>query len=98
MLLDPNTGDNLQLIQIKCGGQFTVGVAKNGQVVSWGANGYGQLGHGDYKQRSIPTKVEALDGLVITKISCGYTHAAALTDEGEIFTWYVVRYGLYDDS
>ena len=50
---------------------------------------YGQLGHGDKKPRSVPTKVESLDGLVITKISCGAFHTAALIDKGDVLTWYV---------
>ena len=29
-----------------------------------------------------------LDGLLIIKISCDDYHKAALTDEGELFTWY----------
>ena len=88
-LLDPNTGDKLEWIQIECGGSYTVGLTKNGEVYAWGSNGSGQLGHGDNEPRTIPTKVESLDGRVITKISCGESHTAALTDKGEILTWYV---------
>ena len=62
---------------------------RNGQVFTWGYNDYGQLGHGDREERSVPTKVLGLDGLVITKISCGSYFTAARTVNGEIFTWYV---------
>jgi RCC1 and BTB domain-containing protein len=88
-LLNKNTDDKIQWIQIECGGYHTVGLTKNGEVFTWGDNNYGQLGHGDMENRTVPTKVENLDGLVITKISCGYNHTAALTDKGEILTWYV---------
>jgi alpha-tubulin suppressor-like RCC1 family protein len=88
-LLDTNTGDKLEWIQIECGGLHTVGLTKKGEVFSWGANYSGQLGHGDEKDRTIPTKVESLDGIVIIKISCGSTFTVALTDKGEILTWYV---------
>jgi alpha-tubulin suppressor-like RCC1 family protein len=89
-LFDSNTDEKIELIQIECGGQFTVGLTKNGQIVSWGANGYGQLGQGDWEEKSVPTKVaSALDWIVFIKISCGNTHAAALTDKGELYTWYV---------
>ena len=93
MLLDPNTtGDKLELIQIECGGHHTVGLTKNGEVFTWGDNSCGELGHGDLGgRRSVPTKVESLDGLVIAKISCGSEHTAAVTYNGEILTWYVVR-------
>jgi len=100
LLLDPKTGHKLQLIHIECGGYHTVGLTKNGQVVSWGDNDHGQLGHGDIKARSVPTKIEALDGMDITKISCGRWHTVVLTDQGEVLTWGVGDEGLlgYDDS
>jgi alpha-tubulin suppressor-like RCC1 family protein len=83
------TGDKLEWVHIECGGQFTVGVTKNGQVVSWGENDHGQLGHGDEKGRTIPTKVESLDGIIFIKVSCAVYHTAAITDKGETLTWYV---------
>ena len=55
-LLDPNTGDKLEWIQIECGGSHIVGLTKNGKVFSWGCNNFGQLGHGDWEQRRVPTK------------------------------------------
>jgi alpha-tubulin suppressor-like RCC1 family protein len=89
LLTDTNTGDKIELIHIECGGNHTVGLTKNGQVVSWGCNDYGQLGHGDEKERRVPTKVKALDGRVIIKVSCGAFHTVAITDKGELLTWYV---------
>lgn len=59
--------------------QFTVALAKNGKVFSWGVNSCGQLGHahgGYFDSRRVPTKVESLDGLDIVKISCGGEHTA----------------------
>jgi alpha-tubulin suppressor-like RCC1 family protein len=88
-LLDKNTDDKLEWIQIECGNYHTVGLTKRGEVFSWGLNYSGQGGHGDKLDKRVPTKVESLDGLVITKISCGAFHTAALTDQGEILTWYV---------
>ena len=86
-MLDPITGDKLEWIQIEFGYDYTVGLTKNGDVFSWGNNYRGKLGHGEY--RSIPTKVAGLAGKVITKISCGVFHNAAITDKGELLTWYV---------
>jgi alpha-tubulin suppressor-like RCC1 family protein len=89
-LTDTNTGDKLEWIQIECGGNHTVGLTKEGQVFTWGDNCWGQLGHGDKKDRSVPTKVEeSLNGRVIIKLSCKYNHSAALTEKGELLTWYV---------
>ena len=90
-MLDTDTGggDKLEWIQIECGLFHIAGLTKKGEVFTWGMNYHGQLGHGDSEGRTVPTKVESLDGLVITKISCGSDHTAALTDNGEILTWYV---------
>jgi alpha-tubulin suppressor-like RCC1 family protein len=87
--LNTITDDKLEWIQIVCGGWHTIGLTKKGEVFTWGNNGSGQLGHGDNDERTIPTKVAGLDGLFIIQISCGNSHTAALTDKGEIFTWYV---------
>ena len=89
LLLDKNISEKLEWIQIECGTWYTVGLTKNGEVFSWGDNRYGQLGHGDEKERRVPTKVAGLDGIVIIKVSCGGHHTAALTDKGEVLTWYV---------
>ena len=89
-MLDTTSNDKLEeWIQIVCEQWHTVGLTKNGEVFTWGINGSGVLGHGDKKSRSVPTKVESLDGSVITKISCSEFHTAALTDKGELLTWYV---------
>jgi E3 ubiquitin-protein ligase HERC4 len=88
-LTDTNTGDKIKLIHIECGVGHTVGLTKNGQVVSWGNNICGELGHGDKKKRSVPTKIAGLDGIVFIKASCGEWHTAALTNKGELLTWYV---------
>jgi alpha-tubulin suppressor-like RCC1 family protein len=87
-LLDTNTNDKKEWIEIECDGWHTVGITKNGEVFIWGRtnNGSGQLGHGDRKRRSVPTKVAALDEIVIIKISYGGNHTAALTDNGVILT------------
>jgi alpha-tubulin suppressor-like RCC1 family protein len=81
--------DNPEWTQIECGKYHTVGLTKNGEVFSWGDNSYGQLGHFDKRSRDTPTRVLSLAGFVVIKISCGDHHTAALTDKGDIFTWYV---------
>ena len=77
-------------IQIVCGGSFTAGLTKDGKVFTWGINYCGQLGHNDTKNRITPTKVDALEPYVIVQIACGANHIAVLTDNGEVFIWYVL--------
>ena len=88
-MLDTITDGKLQWIQIDCGGWHTAALTKDGEVFTWGDNELGQLGHGDTDERTIPTKVASLDGIFIIQISCGEWYTAALTDKGEILTWYV---------
>ena len=105
MLDPTNTGDKLLLewIQIDCGGHRIVGLTNNGEVFMCNKS-VDQLVHGElllkrhdglryvYDENDymdIPLKVLGLDGLVIIKVSCGEEHTAALTDKGEILTWYV---------
>ena len=91
-MIDAHAGsDKIEWIQIECGQYHTVGFTKDGKVFTWGYNSNDVLGHGDDTEarRAVPTKVESLDGLVITKVSCGEWHTAALTDKGEILTWCV---------
>lgn len=46
-------------------------IMSNGDVYAWGYNGYGQLGTGNNTNVSIPTKIQALDGIPIVEISVG---------------------------
>ena len=48
----------------------------DGFVYSWGHNNFGQLGHGDTKDRKIPTLIDGLTK--IKKIYCGYSHTMAI--------------------
>ena len=85
-LLTPS-GDNMEWTQIECGVNHTAAVTKEGVLLTWGYNVCGKLGHGDQKSSDTPTRVAKLDGLVITHVSCGEYHMAALSDKGEAFTW-----------
>ena len=73
------------------GGYHTAALTKDGKVFTCGNNCNGQLGHDDDEERRIPTKVESLDGLFIVKIACGEMHTVAITDKGEVYTWYVSK-------
>ncbi|KAH3758353.1 ADPribosylation factor subfamily protein [Pelomyxa schiedti] len=69
--------------QIAAGGAFgqghTIAVAGDtGITYSWGSNKCGQLGHGDFENRNIPTVILALQSRRIIKISCGWLHSACI--------------------
>ena len=46
--------------QISCGYHHSAAVSKEGIVLTWGRGIFGQLGHGDTENYSIPTPIEAL--------------------------------------
>jgi len=58
----------------------------DGFVYSWGHNWRnGRLGHGDTKDRYIPTKINGLTK--IKKIYCGAGHTMAINENDELYVW-----------
>ncbi|GFR93665.1 serine/threonine-protein kinase Nek8 [Elysia marginata] len=56
------------------------------QVFTWGHGGYGELGHGDLKNRLIPEQVEALQGKSIATVCCGLGFSVFGSDNGLVLT------------
>jgi alpha-tubulin suppressor-like RCC1 family protein len=88
-LLDTCPDANVEWTHIACGKTHTAALTKKGEVYTWGKNHFGQLGYYVGGDSYIPTKVSSLSGIIIIQISCGWDHTAALSDKGEVFTWYV---------
>jgi RCC1 and BTB domain-containing protein len=63
------------------------------QVYGWGYNGTGQLGLGNNVNQLNPSQVINLQGIVITKVVCGYAHSMALSDVGALYVWGANSYG-----
>ena len=63
----------------------TLAVTAGGGVLAWGDNEYGQLGDGTTTDRSTPTVVEGLTGVVAVEAGDGFS--MALTDSGEVYAW-----------
>ncbi|XP_062183572.1 PH, RCC1 and FYVE domains-containing protein 1-like [Phragmites australis] len=64
--------------QISSGSSHVAVLTANGKVFTWGKGKEGQLGLGDYLNRSSPTLVEALEGRHVESIYCGYNYTAAI--------------------
>ena len=43
----------------------------------------GQLGHGDLRQRNVPTIVAALKNMTVIAGACGKNHSAVVTSTGD---------------
>ncbi|XP_077992237.1 RCC1 domain-containing protein 1-like [Glandiceps talaboti] len=50
--------DEVNISKVSCGSRHTVAISETGNVYTWGWNGYGQLGHGDYVSRDVITLVK----------------------------------------
>ena len=74
-------------MQLSCGGFHTAVVTEDGHLYTFGGGEHGQLGHNDRVNKVKPTFVEALDGIFVSQITCGWSHSVALTSKGKIYTW-----------
>ncbi|KAL4617326.1 putative E3 ubiquitin-protein ligase HERC1 [Arapaima gigas] len=66
----------------------TLAVTGEGEVFSWGDGDYGKLGHGNSATQKYPKIIQGpLLGKVVVCVSAGYRHSAAVTNDGELYTW-----------
>ncbi|XP_008325809.1 probable E3 ubiquitin-protein ligase HERC4 isoform X1 [Cynoglossus semilaevis] len=68
-----------RVMYISCGEDHTVALTKEGGVFTFGAGGYGQLGHGSTNHEINPRKVFELMGNVVSQVACGRQHTLAFT-------------------
>ena len=59
----------------------------------WGYNGNGQLGLGHNVNQLNPCRIGGLQGVVITKLECGFNHSLALSDLGVLYAWGANNHG-----
>ncbi|XP_066595212.1 E3 ubiquitin-protein ligase HERC2 [Prorops nasuta] len=74
-------------------GKHNLALTQDGTVYSWGNGSGGQLGHGDTNSYDEPKIIEALLDKYIVYIACGSTYSAALSANGELYTWGRGNYG-----
>jgi len=86
-----NSGFLTDITAINAGGGHSLALKNDGTVWAWGANGYGQLGDGNYTQRTSPVQVKGLNGLGfltdVTDISAGGIYSLALKSDGTVWAW-----------
>lgn len=79
--------------QLACGSGHTCVLTQDGEIYTWGRGDDGRLGHGDNGWKYVPRLVNALLGQVVTLVTCGSYHTAAVTNNGALFTWGGGMYG-----
>lgn len=86
--------DNVQLgnvTAIACGDDFSLALDNTNRVWVWGRNHYGQLGLGDYVNRTRPVQVASLSNVI--SIGAGSTFSIALLNDGKVRAWGSNDYG-----
>lgn len=89
---------NVKIKDVSVGNCHSAAVTSSGVLYTWGGCWSGQLGLGEAKRAGVkdkrqqlffpsPTVVEALHSKQITKVSCGAVHTAALSRDGQLFTF-----------
>ena len=56
-------------------------------MFTFGGGEHGQLGHGDKVNKVKPTLIQALEGIFISQITCGWSHSVALTSTGKVYSF-----------
>ncbi|KFB50142.1 hypothetical protein ZHAS_00018200 [Anopheles sinensis] len=102
-LVTENTGapkpvealDAINIVQLAahCEGRHVLALAASGDVFSWGNGEGGRLGHGDTIAKEQPTRIAALAERQVTGVFCGASYSAAITANGELYTWGRGTYG-----
>src|SRR5690606_664635 len=75
-----------KIIEISTGKLHTLFLNEYGEVYSTGSGSSQQLGYRKDIQDK-PRKIEALKGVKIEKIICGWFHNFGISDKGELFAW-----------
>eukprot|EP00584_Thalassiosira_punctigera_P025947 CAMPEP_0172578848 /NCGR_PEP_ID=MMETSP1067-20121228/138945_1 /TAXON_ID=265564 ORGANISM="Thalassiosira punctigera, Strain Tpunct2005C2" /NCGR_SAMPLE_ID=MMETSP1067 /ASSEMBLY_ACC=CAM_ASM_000444 /LENGTH=724 /DNA_ID=CAMNT_0013371553 /DNA_START=21 /DNA_END=2195 /DNA_ORIENTATION=+ len=75
-------------------------VTIDGDVYTWGEGFCGQLGLGDRRPHLLPEQVTlgGLEDECVSNMSCGCRHTLVTTEEGEVFSWGLGRFGVLGRS
>ncbi|XP_062009752.1 uncharacterized protein LOC133726254 [Rosa rugosa] len=87
---------NTAICQVSCGAAHVMALSEDGLLQAWGYNEFGQLGRGVTCEGLQGARIinayakfldEAPELVKITQVSCGEYHTAALSEDGEVYTW-----------
>ena len=101
--------DGIPLAAVSAGKRHSVALGEDGRIYTWGDNKFGQLGHGDTKNRLAPTSVRRLWELLLhtsrlghtfkpVQVAAGYFHTLVLVERGEEHGPWQQLYGFGDNS
>ncbi|XRQ11694.1 RCC1-like domain-containing protein [Actinomadura welshii] len=91
VLAPDGNGPLTGITAIAADGHTELALRRDGQVLAWGANDYGNLGDGTREDRSLPVPVRGLDGrghlTGVSRISVAGQHGLALLRDGRVASW-----------
>ena len=79
--------EKVGLISIAAGDQHSATISSSNELYTWGCGAYYRLGHGLAFDELVPKKVEVLEDVYVTQVSCGVSHTLCITNEGFIYGW-----------
>ena len=74
-------------VWMSCGFEHCAIITSTGLVMTWGFGASGALGHGNTLSYTEPKIVDELANHCMAYIECGAYHNAAVTVDGDVFTW-----------
>ena len=81
-----NLGDeSAKVKQVSCGYEHTVCILENGDLLSWGNNKNGQLGHGNQDESPLPKKIEC--NFKAEKVMCGAGYTIVQATNGKLYAF-----------
>ena len=89
----PQIVNNLRgkkVVEISAGSEHSAALTSDGGLYCWGSNAKGQCGLGKgvpFMTVLTPKFVASFLGVSIKRVSCGARFTAAVTTEGEVWTW-----------
>ncbi|KAL5557307.1 hypothetical protein UlMin_039543 [Ulmus minor] len=88
---EPRRVEGLDQVRVRAtsaSGVVSAAIGDDGSLWTWGKSKRGQLGHGnEVIEAVVPAKVAALAGEKIAKVSFGWGHVLAQTEDGKLFGW-----------
>jgi E3 ubiquitin-protein ligase HERC2 len=78
---------DMNIRSVVCGKYQTFAITADGQVYTWGRGEYGRLGLGDSGDYKSPQLLDALAHKQVAKIATVGAACAAVTHDGELYTW-----------
>ncbi len=89
------------IIQVAAGLYYSIALASDGTVYTWGYNIHGQLGNGNNIDNYVPVAVYTsgvLTGKTIIQVAAGGYHSIALASDGTVYIWGYNIHGQLGDA